>query len=320
MTHGNTTFSADKEHPHNTPRFLLLDSEDRFAYHLADHQPLLLSDVPAEVATTGPRVRLAPGLYAQRSTPGTLEHLVSTNPLLAISTLREWASHPLVSKAAVLLKHRETTLFDPRDGSSLSFDDSGIIARGQEGTGQPIFPRIDPAVIGLVECPSEKRILLARNRHRGRNHYFSLIAGYVDPGENLEDAMTREIAEETAYHASIVRYLGSQSWAPGGSIMMGFYCHVTDTQPRGEGDGELAEIRWLSRQELSSVALPGKGSIARRIIDSWWFGGLAEGGEIFAPHITADPAPHTAQHHSTTAPQHDHQQQHPPGGRGQQDK
>lgn len=307
MTHGHAHRASEKEHPHNTARYLLLDNEDRFAYQLANYQPLLLDYLPAH-HVSGPQVKLAPGIYAQRSTPETLEHLVAHNPELAIGTLREWASHPLVAKAAVLLKHRETTLFDPRDGSSLSFDDSGVIARSQAGSGQPIFPRIDPAVIGLVECPSEKRILLARNRHRGRNHYFSLIAGYVDPGENLEDAMLREIAEETAYRASIVRYLGSQSWAPGGSIMMGFYCHVADPQPFGEGDGELAEIRWLSRSELSSVALPGKGSIARRIIDSWWFGGLAEGGEIFAPHIAANPAPHIAHHL-----QHNHQEQHPWG-------
>jgi NAD+ diphosphatase len=178
---------------------------------------------------------------------------------------RHFAEDRLVSRAVALLRHRGQLLFDPVDGSPLSFSDDGVVAVG--GQGRKIFPRVDPAVIGLVELTGEERILLGRNAHHG--HFFSLIAGYVDPGENLEEAFAREVREETGRRVSGVAYWGSQPWAVTGSLMVGFTSVTEDEDPVGETDGELAETRWVSRGELEQLPLARPGSIAHAMITEW---------------------------------------------------
>jgi NAD+ diphosphatase len=125
------------------------------------------------------------------------------------------------------------------------------------------FPRLNPAIIVLVERGPE--MLLARSR-RFSTPIYSVLAGFVEPGETLEEAVIREVHEETGVGVKDIRYFGSQSWPFPHSLMIGF----TATYACGQitmGDGENIDAGWFTADNLPS--LPSKMSIARKLID--WF-------------------------------------------------
>jgi NAD+ diphosphatase len=133
--------------------------------------------------------------------------------------------------------------------------------------GQQLFPRVDPAIIVLVH--KDSRCLLGRQAAwpEGR---FSTIAGFVEPGESLEDAVRREVYEETNIRVGTVEYHSSQPWPFPSSLMLGFVAEATSTDIE-LNDGELEEARWFTRDELLSGTrqLPFHISIARRLVDHW---------------------------------------------------
>jgi NAD+ diphosphatase len=130
------------------------------------------------------------------------------------------------------------------------------------------FPRIDPAVIVLVH--RHDRCLLGRQGSwpAGR---FSTIAGFVEPGESLEDAVVREVHEETNIQVGDCTYIGSQPWPFPAAMMLGFHAVGLSDDIRFN-DGELVEARWLTRDEIraGAVALPPRESIAFRLIEAWF--------------------------------------------------
>jgi NAD+ diphosphatase len=138
------------------------------------------------------------------------------------------------------------------------------------------FPRTDPVAIVLVTDGGD-RLLLGRQASwpEGR---FSLLAGYVEPGETVEEAVRREVLEESGVEVGEVSYLASQPWPFPSSLMLGFSAIATGGDP-APADGELAEVRWFGRDELEraargegSLALAPPYSIARRLIDAWLAG------------------------------------------------
>jgi NAD+ diphosphatase len=126
------------------------------------------------------------------------------------------------------------------------------------------FPRLSPAVIMLVQRGDE--MLLARNR-AFVDGFFSVLAGFVEPGESLEEAVAREIREEVGVQVQDIRYFGSQPWPFPHSLMIGFTAHYVAGDIRVQED-ELVEAAWFSRSG-EMPRLPGKLSIARKLID--WF-------------------------------------------------
>jgi len=149
--------------------------------------------------------------------------------------------------------------------------------------GSEHYPRTDVAVIMAVVDDAD-RLLLARNQ-RFRSGGMSVLAGFVEPGETLAAAVAREVHEEVGIRVDEVTYLGDQPWPFPSSLMVGFRAHALTTDLRLQED-EIASARWFSRDELlaavadGSVHLPGRVSIARRLLEHW-FGGEVEAPETF---------------------------------------
>jgi NAD+ diphosphatase len=138
--------------------------------------------------------------------------------------------------------------------------------------GQHHFPRIDPAII--VRVTDGKRCLLGRQPTWPTGRY-SIIAGFVEPGESLEVAVVREVREETGIEVERVRYYASQPWPFPSSLMLGFTARAASTTIQ-LNDGELEDARWLSREEITeelrhgTLRLPPPVSISYRLIEDWF--------------------------------------------------
>jgi NAD+ diphosphatase len=137
--------------------------------------------------------------------------------------------------------------------------------------GTEFFPRIDPAIIVLVS--DGERALLGRQGSWPPRRY-STIAGFVEPGESLEDAVAREVAEETGVRIARVRYDSSQPWPFPSSLMLGFYATAPEASAVCVG-GELEDARWFTRAQLQAgeALAPPSHSISWRLISGWLEGG-----------------------------------------------
>lgn len=125
------------------------------------------------------------------------------------------------------------------------------------------FPRITPAVITAVF--KGEQILLAHNS-KFREGLYSLIAGFVEAGETLEQAVAREIYEEVGIEVKNIRYFGSQPWPFPNSLMLGFTAEYHSGLVKPDGK-EISNAGWFSKDQLPTI--PSKGSIAREIIDNY---------------------------------------------------
>ncbi|AEV84819.1 NUDIX hydrolase [Actinoplanes sp. SE50] len=135
-----------------------------------------------------------------------------------------------------------------------------------------LFPRIEPAVIMLVESAADPgRCLLARHRGSASGEY-STLAGFVETGESLEDAVRREVAEEVGLTVGTVAYAGSQPWPFPAGLMVAFRATAIDEVPTVDGD-EILDARWFTRAELAGRAAAGRlgrvDSIDRLLLHSW---------------------------------------------------
>ncbi len=133
------------------------------------------------------------------------------------------------------------------------------------------FPRTDPAVIMLVHRGG--RALLGHSTRFPKVTMYSTLAGFVEPGESLEEAVAREVFEESAIRVGHVRYHSSQPWPFPSSIMLGFYAEGL-TEEITIDPNELRDARWFSRAELRDpgahgFTVPPQDSIARRLIEDW---------------------------------------------------
>ena len=194
-------------------------------------------------------------------------------PLREVGTLLGDRDAGLLTHAVALANWHDTHTHCPVDGTPTVVGPGGhFTVCPKDGTEH--FPRTDPAVIMLVTDPDD-RCLLARNAAwPGRR--VSILAGFVDPGESAEQAVIREVAEETQIKVTNVRYVGSQPWPMPRSLMLGFVARAPGEQEIVVDEEEIAEARWFTREQLQAavttreVLLPPPVSIAHRIIESWY--------------------------------------------------
>jgi NAD+ diphosphatase len=180
----------------------------------------------------------------------------------------------LLAYAKEMIYWKERVKFCGKCGSKTNLDDGGHRAFCPN-CNSLFFPHTDPAVIVIVT--NGQRCLLARQPSWPPKRY-SVIAGFVEPGESLEDAVSREVFEETGISLDNITYRSSQPWPFPGSIMLGFSAEAKSTAITLY-DKELEDAKWFSREEiiekvkLKELKLPTGFSISFRLLEEWFNAG-----------------------------------------------
>lgn len=165
-----------------------------------------------------------------------------------------------LSRAKAIAAWRQNSAYCPRCGAKMS-EHPTMTARECPQCHNLIFPRIEPCIITVVSR-ADGKILLAKHIQRNTNIY-ACIAGFIEAGETVEQAVAREVMEETGLKIKNIRYYGSQSWPFPSQLMLGFTAEYDGGDIHLQAD-ELADARWFDRDNCP--ASPPPGSIAYRLI------------------------------------------------------
>ncbi len=178
------------------------------------------------------------------------DELATLTELRGAALAMEAAEAGLFAYAAAMLHWARTHRFCGTCGEPTALAEAGHVRRCVNGHSS--HPRTDPVVIMLVVDPAGDRVLLGRQASwpAGR---FSALAGFVEPGEALEAAVAREVAEEAGVQVSAVRYVASQPWPFPANLMLGFEAEWVGGEARVT-DHELESVRWFTRAEVTSAA------------------------------------------------------------------
>lgn len=204
--------------------------------------------------------------------PGRMDDVARAAGLREVAGLLSPLEAGLMVHAVALENWQRAHRFCSRCGERTVIAAAGHIRRCQ-ACGAEHYPRTDPAVIMLV-TDDQDRALLGRQAHwpEGR---FSTLAGFVEPGESLEQAVVRETAEEAGVAVGDVTYVASQPWPFPSSLMLGFMARATSPDIQVDGE-EIHEARWFSREDLrkgiesGEILPPGGISIAARLMELWY--------------------------------------------------
>jgi NAD+ diphosphatase len=182
------------------------------------------------------------------------------------------AESGLVAYLVALVNWHRRHRFCSVCGQATDVREAGL-SRKCPNCGASHFPRTDPVVIMTVE--SQGRLLMG-SRTGWPSDRYSVLAGFVSSGETPEEAVIREVREESGIEARDAIYVASQPWPFPASLMLGFHAEADGGDPEPGGDDELSDVRWFSRDEViamqrgkGSVKLPGEVSIARLLINRW---------------------------------------------------
>ncbi|WP_372089208.1 NAD(+) diphosphatase [Tistrella mobilis] len=245
----------------------------------------LLEDPPVFLGDMDGRPVFAVDVTRVEDLPGLIGRLPMDDPAMEAAAaipidLRQAAATLDPQQAALVAYGRAMAYWHSRHrfcgvcGAPTRSEQGGHVRRCT-GCGADHFPRTDPAVIMLAH--KDDWCVLGR-QPRFPAGMYSTLAGFVEPGESLEECVRREIAEEVGLKIGKVTYRHSQPWPFPASLMVGFRAEILEGGPLDVDRHELEDAIWVQRDELkdpelSPVSLPNRISIARRLIDEW----LAEG-------------------------------------------
>lgn len=164
-------------------------------------------------------------------------------------------------KCAELIYWDKNTRFCGICGGPMKFHTD--ISKRCEHCGKEVWPQLATAIIVLIHRGDE--VLLARGRNF-RSDFYGLIAGFVETGETLEEAVVREVKEETGINIKNIRYFGSQPWPYPSGLMVGFNADYESGEIHVQRE-ELKKAGWFHKDHLPKI--PEKLSIARKLIDNW---------------------------------------------------
>ena len=180
----------------------------------------------------------------------------------------------LLAYARAMVSWRQRSRHCGACGSPTAGTSGGHVVKCcNEDCGAEQFPRLDPAIIVLVT--DGERALLGRQAGWPAGRY-STIAGFVEPGESLEDAVAREVLEETGVSVQDSSYHSSQPWPFPASLMIGFTATASPAAV-AQADEELEDVRWFTREDIASgfPGLPFPQSVSFRLIEDWYDAGAS---------------------------------------------
>jgi NAD+ diphosphatase len=194
-------------------------------------------------------------------------------PLRGLAAELEPADAALGAYAVGMVGWHRVNRYCGRSGDATILEAAGH-RRRCPGCGLVIFPRTDPAVTMLVTAG--ERCLLSR-RHGAPENRWSALAGFVEPGETLEEAVARETLEETGIKIAAVEYVAAQPWPFPAALMIGFWAFVDPDRPGvpAPQPDELIDARWWERGELRDalarerIGIPPPGTIGNYLISTW---------------------------------------------------
>ncbi|MEB1348717.1 NAD(+) diphosphatase [Xanthomonas campestris pv. campestris] len=259
-----------------TGRVLLIDAKGTAAAD-AQGQPLLsdgaaLADAPGAAIFLGLRDGVGWFALAAEQVATELPHRVDLRQAAA-----DWPAElsTAFSYGRAMLHWQSRTRFCGVCGGAIAFRRAGFIAHCTQCQTEH-YPRVDPAII--VAVSDGQRLLLGRQASWAPRRY-SVIAGFVEPGESLEQTVAREVFEETRVQVQGCQYLGAQPWPFPGALMLGFAATAAATE-LPQVTGELEDARWVSHAEIGAalagesgdtgIGLPPAISIARALIEHWY--------------------------------------------------
>jgi len=258
-------------------RFLPLSEGRGLASSRTAPQPCMLDSAQARaIGVTSERLTFL-GLWEDRAIfafevlDAELNKLASLGEFMDLYSLAQLVdpnTSAVLAYAKGVLLWQQRHPYCSRCGEPVGFELGGhLLACSNPDCGKHQFPRLDPAIIVLVE--DGDRCLLGRPSTWPAQRY-STIAGFVEPGEALEDAVIREVYEETGVHVHSPRYHSSQPWPFPSSLMLGFTATASSSEIHLIDD-ELEDARWFTREELTSgiIKLPRSLSISYRLIQDW---------------------------------------------------
>jgi NAD+ diphosphatase len=251
-------------------RSLVIGGTTSPAIALIEHERLAAQLEPQQLVLLGEfRDKLCFAVELQGAAAPAVHESAEFHELRAVGGLMDRDEAGLLGYARALLLWRDKHRYCGRCGSATISINAGHVLKCSNATcNLQHFPRLDPAIIVLVS--DGERVLLGRQAQWPAGRY-STIAGYIEWAESVEEAVAREVREETGVIVDEVEYHSSQPWPFPSSLMLGFIAHAITTAIE-RTDMELEDARWFSRAELAAgvIALPPEQAISFRLIETWY--------------------------------------------------